>query len=131
MPAYSGVTGPNLRSRIEAILAGATVQRLTPAQRALVACACVAAVSWPLFLGFANAQTPAIPEPRIEVSTVKRNVSGEGPRFGAPSSGALSAGGTTLRLLVQLAYGVQHFQIVAAPAWMNDERFDIVAKVEG
>lgn len=131
LPTYSGVTGPNLRSRIETILAGVAAQRLTRAQRALVMCGCVAALSWPLFLGLANAQTSATPDPRIEVSTVKRNVSGEGPRFGAPSSGAFSAEGTTLRLLVQLGYGVQHFQLVNAPEWMKEERFDIVAKVEG
>ena len=36
LPTYSGVTGPNLRNRIETILAGATAQRLTRVQRALV-----------------------------------------------------------------------------------------------
>jgi bla regulator protein BlaR1 len=132
LPTYSGVTGPNLRSRIETILAGVTTQRLTPAQQALVMCGCVAALAWPLFLGFANAQTPATPDPRIEVSTVKPAAPDKpGPRFGAPFSGGLSAEGTTLRLLVQLAYGVQHFQIIDAPQWMNEERFDIIAKVEG
>ncbi len=109
---------------------GALSVRETRAQRTIVVCGAIAACAWPLLLGFANAQSSS-PDPRIEVSTVKRNVSGVGPRFGVPASGTVSAEGATLRLLIQLAYGVQQFQVVNAPSWVNEERFDIVAKVEG
>lgn len=37
----------------------------------------------------------------------------------------------TLRLLMQNAYGVQPFQILGGPGWINSERYDVEAKADG
>ena len=45
--------------------------------------------------------------------------------------GRITVVNAPLRLLVRLAYGLQDFQIVDAPGWLNSDRFDIVAKADG
>jgi bla regulator protein blaR1 len=38
---------------------------------------------------------------------------------------------TPVRLLITFAYQIQGYQLVGGPDWLNNERFDIVAKMEG
>jgi uncharacterized protein (TIGR03435 family) len=46
--------------------------------------------------------------------------------------GMISANGVPVRLLMRQAYGqLQDFQLVGGPAWINSDRFDIEAKIEG
>jgi uncharacterized protein (TIGR03435 family) len=47
----------------------------------------------------------------------------------APDS--LTASGVTLQMLVQIAYGVQSYQISGGPDWVNTDRFEIDAKMDG
>jgi uncharacterized protein (TIGR03435 family) len=86
-----------------------------------------------------QAQTPAAaapPIPAIEVASVKlSNPNAAGPLGQIPiilpqGPGRITTTNTTLRWLVRTAYGVQDFNIVGGPAWMNQQRFDIVAKAE-
>jgi uncharacterized protein (TIGR03435 family) len=79
----------------------------------------------------------AAPVLEYEVATIKpyKPAAGEGPgvmRVGisiAPDG--FTASGATLQMLVSQAYGVQNFQIVGAPDWFNNDRFEIDAKMEG
>ncbi|HET9467428.1 MAG TPA: M56 family metallopeptidase, partial [Vicinamibacterales bacterium] len=134
LPIYSGVTGPNLRSRIETILAGVSARRLTPVQQALIVCGGMAAIAWPLFLGFASAQTPASPDiSKLEfgVASVKPNKTGDqNSRLGLEPGGRIVATNIALRLLIRNLYNVQADQIVGAPDWIETERFDIEAKAD-
>jgi uncharacterized protein (TIGR03435 family) len=45
--------------------------------------------------------------------------------------GRLTAQNAPLSLIIQRAYGVQAFQIIGGPAWINTDGFDIEAKPEG
>src|SRR5271163_802675 len=45
--------------------------------------------------------------------------------------GRFSASGMTLRSMIEQAYGIEDDQIVGAPGWVNTQRFDIEAKVDG
>jgi uncharacterized protein (TIGR03435 family) len=47
-----------------------------------------------------------------------------------PLPGRLTAD-ATLQILIQYAYGVQPFQVVGAPAWMQSGRYQIEAKADG
>jgi uncharacterized protein (TIGR03435 family) len=38
--------------------------------------------------------------------------------------------GATIKLLIQQAYDVRQFQILGGPAWINSERYDVIAKVD-
>jgi uncharacterized protein (TIGR03435 family) len=88
-----------------------------------------------LTTGVLCAQTPA-PTPSFEVASIKPaepQVMGRmmvgmrgGPGSGDP--GQVTYNNISLRMLLMNAYGVKNFQITG-PAWLDTERFDIVAKV--
>jgi uncharacterized protein (TIGR03435 family) len=80
-----------------------------------------------------RAQAPAGPaRPAFEVASIKRNVSvSDGASFRGQPGGRASVTNNTLRNIIRNAYGLQNFQIVGGPDWINSERWDIVAKAEG
>jgi len=84
--------------------------------------------------GAPAAGTPA-PAPTgplsFEVATVKPNNSGENNiRFGLQPGGRFLATNAPARQMIIFAYQLQNFQLVDAPAWTQNERFDIQAKAE-
>jgi uncharacterized protein (TIGR03435 family) len=77
-------------------------------------------------IGVAGAQRPT-----FEVASIKRNNSGsEGGGFNA-NAGFLRVTNNPLRNVIRNAWGLQAFQIMGGPDWINTERWDIVAKAEG
>lgn len=67
----------------------------------------------------------------FEVASVKRNKSGDpGGRTELQPGGRFRAVNVTVRQLLPRAYGVQDFQIVGGPPWINSDRFDIEAKAD-
>src|SRR5437899_6463524 len=48
-----------------------------------------------------------------------------------PKGGRLSTRGASLRLLIQNAYGVQPYEILDGPGWMDSVGYDLDAKAEG
>lgn len=88
-------------------------------------------------LGIAQvmAQAPASADgrPTFDVTSVKRNTSGEqGGRSGYQPGGRYSGTNVTVRRVIGLAYlPLQGFQIIGGPNWINSDRFDIEAKAEG
>ena len=68
----------------------------------------------------------------FEVASIKPN-SGDDHRIGLQilPGGGLRTTGTPLRFLITFAYDVRDFQVSGGPAWINSERFDIMAKGEG
>jgi uncharacterized protein (TIGR03435 family) len=75
-------------------------------------------------------------KPSFEVASVKRNISGrEGGSLG-PRGDRLLATNLTLRNLMVYAFGppkgaLLRQQIIGSPEWMDTDRFDVEAKVEG
>jgi uncharacterized protein (TIGR03435 family) len=68
----------------------------------------------------------------FEVASVRPNTSNEPQvRIGVQPGGRFTATNVPLRELIRFAYQLQNFQIVDAPDWIRDERFDILAKAEG
>ncbi len=51
-------------------------------------------------------------------------------RFTYPG-GRFNASATTLKFLVEWAYGIQPFQHSGGPSWMGTDRYDVVAKAAG
>ena len=64
----------------------------------------------------------------FEVASVKSNKSGDGRIMIGGPPGRFNVTNMPLRGIIGFAYGLQPFQLVGGPAWINDERFDIVAK---
>jgi uncharacterized protein (TIGR03435 family) len=66
--------------------------------------------------------------PTFEVSTVKRNVSGETRGESVFQSDRYMARNVRVRDLVAEAYRVRAFQVTGGPEWIGSDRFDIIAK---
>lgn len=80
----------------------------------------------------AQAGTPSAPSARFDVVSVKRNNSGDQNASVRPrAGGGLTVMNNTLLSLVRNAYGLQNFQIVGGPEWLDRERFDIIATGSG
>ena len=70
-------------------------------------------------------------QPAFEVASVKQNLSGDTrSQLELPPGGRFVATNVPLKDLILLAYGLQDFQLVDAPAWIAAARFDIEAKAD-
>jgi uncharacterized protein (TIGR03435 family) len=114
--------------------------------RKLMSAAALLALALPFVLGFAHS-TPSLAQSQsqssgagpvkfeYEVASFKPVKSSSGPgmfKVGiAMTPDGLTASNVTLGLLIQQAYGVQNYQIQGAPDWLNSERFDVDAKMDG
>lgn len=75
-----------------------------------------------------NAQDTA---PVPYVASVKKSAGGFGAQMRI-GPGMISSNGVPVRLLMRQAFGqLQDFQLVGGPSWINSDRFDIEAKIEG
>jgi uncharacterized protein (TIGR03435 family) len=81
--------------------------------------------------GVAFSQIAARPA-AFEVASVKENVtSGGGEAYVQAVPGRLRMQNVAARVLVQLAYGVEGYQVSGGPSWIASGFFDIEAKAEG
>ncbi len=140
----AGVTGADLRKRIERIMQGPGNERLSAWKKLLLAAAGIVIVGTPLGLGAVSAaqlkgqslarsqETAASPAQEFEVASVKRNASGNNfVQLGGDPGGRFTATNVPLKLLIRQAYQLQDSQIVGGPNWINTDRFDIIAKAPG
>jgi hypothetical protein len=147
----AGVTGSNLKKRIEAIMMNRIARNLELGKKLLLATVGVAAMVGPVAFGLLHAaQTRAESQAQNAApavfafadTSIKPNKTGE-PMAGftikedKPGTGValsfkperLAATNITLHRLIQWAYDVQDGQISGGPEWLNTERFDVDAKV--
>lgn len=75
---------------------------------------------------------PSATEPRFEVASVKKSAPNPvpGSRFGLQPGGRFTVTGMPLGSLITIAYGIQRYQLIGGPSWMNSDRFDINAIAE-
>jgi bla regulator protein BlaR1 len=144
----SGVTGADLKKRIEAIMTHRTPHDLQLGKKVLLAAIATASVFAPLGFGvlhaaqepvesqssrvvtasFYNAPTARVYE-AVSVRASKSTPS-ETPNAEFRPDG-FTATNVTLQMLIQQAYGVEAYQISGAPEWLNRYRFDVEAEVAG
>jgi len=137
----SGVTGANLRRRIEQIMARRLATRLNLPRKLLLAGAALLALIGPVLTGVVSgprlraqpaAATFGKPSgPKFEVASVKpaldlRTAAGQhvGIKIDAVRA---DIGYWSIRQLILRAYGLPSYQL-SGPEWMNSLRFDIAAK---
>jgi len=93
---------------------------------AVVLCLCLT--------GHLRAQTPqgSSSLPSFDVASIKPNKSGEFfGRFGYEPGGQLVVVNNAVRNLIRSAYGLQNYQILGGPDWMNADRYDVSARAAG
>jgi bla regulator protein BlaR1 len=134
----SGVTGSDLKKRIEAIMTNRTTRQLTRARKALLIATAFAALAGPVAIGVLTAvpgqgQSRDEPPPQtFEVASVKPHRGGilKGDRTRNIEPGKITYMNATLSQLVELAYGLKHYQ-VSGPDWAlnpaSTDRYDVIA----
>ena len=75
----------------------------------------------------APAAGPAAQAPPFDVTSVKRNTSGETRiRFETPP-GRMTAVNVPIRFLIRQAYRLPEVRIIGGPSWLDTDRFDVLA----
>ena len=78
-----------------------------------------------------TAQTP-VARPAFDVASIKRNPGlTTGVTFAARPGGSLHVINNPLTNLIQNAYGMRRYQLIGGPDWIESDRYDIEAKVDG
>jgi uncharacterized protein (TIGR03435 family) len=136
----AGVTGSDLKRRIESIMNARFGRGLTPARKLLLAAASIGAIAGPLIFGALTApriraQTQSAQSKEhlaFEVASVKPNKTADnrGMRIQSLPGGGLSATGVPLYVLMVFAYDlpIQSSRISGGPDWLRSDRFDVEAK---
>ena len=83
--------------------------------------------------GHIHAQAPPGSDlPSFDVASIKQNKSGEFfGRFGYEPGGQLVVVNNAARSLIRSAFGLQNYQILGGPDWMNSDRYDVSARAAG
>lgn len=68
--------------------------------------------------------------PTFEVASIKRNTSANQGGSVNGNAGRLTIRNSPLRNIIRNAWGLQTFQLLGGPDWIDSERWDIAAKVE-
>jgi uncharacterized protein (TIGR03435 family) len=138
----SGVTGANLKRRIEQIMTQGVAGRLSSTRKLLLAGAALLAVVGPVITGMLSGPrlsaqpsgTPIVAAPsgpRFEVASIKpAPITNAGPPAHAGikiDASRVDIGYWSIRQLILRAYGLPAYQ-VSGPGWTNNLRFNVVAK---
>jgi bla regulator protein blaR1 len=134
----SGISGSDLRKRIARIMTERAASNLDFSRKLLLGAAGLLAVAAPVVFGLLNAtpsqaqsqsENAATSTPVFEVASIKPNKSGGELRI-MGTGDRFTATNISLHGLIQVAYGVQDFQISGIPKWMDSENYDIAAKMD-
>jgi bla regulator protein blaR1 len=135
----SGVTGSDLKKRIEAIMKNRMTLSLSFGKKLALSTAGIAAVAAPIAVGILLAQDGQVQQsPTFEVASVRPSPPPApgarvfyGPPRGGPGTsdpGQITWSAASLLSILMVAYEVQAFQ-VNAPDWAPTTRYDVLAKV--
>jgi bla regulator protein blaR1 len=132
-----GVTGSDLKKRIERIMAQRPVTVAGAWSKTLLVSIAVMTLATPVAIGALTTPprspvadlTRASSKASFEASTVKTNRTG-GMRvmMRMAPGGIWDASNVTLESMIRLAYRLQEFQLTGGPAWIYTDRFDIQAQ---
>jgi bla regulator protein blaR1 len=137
----SGVTGSNLRRRVEAIMLNRIAESMNTGKKLLLFAAGAMAVAMPLIVGIidpslSQAQKPAksVPQPVVtsslpefEVAAIRPSAPNSDLKVNFASGGKLFITNATLRFLIKIAYDIGDDQLGGGPRWIGTKRFDVAA----
>ena len=144
----SGITGSDMKKRIQTIMAHHVGSKLSLAGKLALATACFAALAIPIVIGLLNAPlTQAQPQlgqmPSFEVASIKpadrceghfpdiQGIPGGPPPNVKFQPGGRFSGCTTLKVFMETAYQTEKLRIANGPDWINAALYQIEAKAAG
>src|SRR5437667_1312991 len=134
----AGVTGSNLKKRIEAIMNHRIARKLDWGKKLLLAAMEALAIIGPVVIGFLNpprsrAQEMAVvgSAPALDLVSIKPSTATQPLFFIDTRQGVVSFTGFTLKDLIKYSYSLHDSQIVGGPDWISSRRFDIRAMGPG
>lgn len=136
----AGVTGSDLKKRIERIMLRRIGRQLDFRRKLLLAAAGIAAVAGPILFGVAGApdiraqSQPAAPAaaPAFEVASIKPNSSDDRRvMFQITAGGRVHCTNVSPQMLIIMAYDLKPNQLTGGPSWLDSVKYDITAKAEG
>jgi uncharacterized protein (TIGR03435 family) len=147
LPCVPGVSSSDLRRRIERIMRNETGEAVPRWTRIALGIVASLILIGPIAAGAVTAPpgpTPSQAPGRAPLSTppnaqfafqavsVKQNVSGSVfARVDVRSPGRFTAVNVPAALLVRFAYGLEDFEVVGGPRWLESDRYDVVASSGG
>ena len=137
----SGVTGADLRRRVELIMLNRVGEDMTAPRKVLLFAAGAAVLTVPIVMGvmgvpLSRAQEPAKPVPQLtatsalpqfEVATIKPSAPDTNLNVDFAPGGKLYISHATLRFLIKIAYDIGDDQLSGGPRWIGSNRFDLAA----
>jgi uncharacterized protein (TIGR03435 family) len=130
----AGVTGSDLKKRIERIMTRRTGRQLDFGRKLLLAAAGIAAVAAPIAFGVANApairaQSPAKTAAQaFEVASVKPNNSDDHRvMFKMTPGGRVEINNASAKMLIVMSYNLKPNQLSGGPSWLESAKYDITA----
>jgi bla regulator protein blaR1 len=137
----AGVSGSDLKTRIETIMNHEIAERLSVWKKTVLLSVTTVTVAIPIVIGtFDSARLQAQVQERpggggdlaFDSASVKRNLStAQGRTLNAGAQGWLTATNVTAAQLIRLAYDLPAFQVTGGPAWINSDTFDVAARANG
>jgi len=125
----SGVTGSDLKRRIEGIMTHGVACSLGFGRTVLLGAAAVAAIAGPIAIGMLNApvvRAQSKSKLQFEEASIKpSDPNARDFRLRVDPGGRIAATGITLQVLIQWAYDVRDFQIEGVQGWFNSGHYDI------
>lgn len=137
----AGITGADLRARVELILRNQRPRELGKARRLALGGAVLAAIGGPAVVGFLTGPAAfaqqgnsfvglaTSAEKKFEVATIKPSDPGSTYfNRGAPQNGGITIINTSLRAIIILAFRTTRDFVSGGPDWIGDTNYDIVGK---
>jgi bla regulator protein BlaR1 len=136
----SGITGADLKKRVEAIMTHRIAHKLDFGRRLLLVASGIASVAGPIAIGIVNAprvqaqaQAGTTSPLAFEVASIRLSKPKPGTHAfigAAPGGQRLTATNLPLKFLIIMAYNITNRQISGGPSWLDSEGYDIDAKAE-
>ena len=137
----SGVTGSDLKRRVETIMLNRVVDNLSIGRKLLLFAAAALTAASAVMVGAIDAssigaQEPPKPVPQpiatsalpeFEAASIKPSASDSALKVDFAPGGKLFITNATLRFLIKIAYDIGDDQLVGGPGWIGSKRFDLAA----
>ena len=134
----AGVTGSDLKKRVEQIMRNDAHVALSALKRVTLGAALVAAIAIPVTIGIltsprlsAQIAAPPADSPTFEVASIKPTPPGTGRIGGRGAPGRIDMTGMSVRRLITQSYEIHDSQIIGGPDWMGAQGYDITATIPG